>query len=124
MCAMIRKWRKKYKEKVKIEGKGIRRGRKRPLKCELSFAKETRAAPLPVIGLAPFPKNLLSPALHLLLPCSIPLLFSSPPPPSHFPCRWLPCVCDCFLGFGGAWQSRRDSVSGYSRLWLAFVGID
>lgn len=92
MCHDNKIEKKKYKGKVKIEGKGIRSGRKRPLKCELSVAKETRAAPLPVIGLAPFPKNPLSPALHLLLPCSIPLLFSSPPPPSHFPCRRLLCV--------------------------------
>lgn len=27
------------------------------MKCEFSAAEETRAAPLPVIGLAPFPKN-------------------------------------------------------------------
>lgn len=46
--------------------------RKSQLKCDFSDAKETRAAPLPVIGLALFPKNLSS-ALHLLLPCSAPL---------------------------------------------------
>lgn len=52
-------------------------GRKRPLKCEFSAAKETRAAPLPVIGLAPFPKNPPSSAHHLPIPHSIlPLLLS------------------------------------------------
>lgn len=84
--------------------------RKSQLKCDFSDAKETRAAPLPVIGLALFPKNLSS-ALHLLLPCS------APPPP-------LSSLMLLFPGFFGAWQSRRQSVGGYSSMWAAFTGID
>lgn len=29
-----------------------------------------------------------------------------------------------FPGFFGAWQSRRQSVGGYSSMWPAFTGID
>lgn len=85
--------------------------RKSQLKCDFSDAKETRAAPLPVIGLALFPKNLSS-ALHLLLPC--------PPSPS----AELSSLMLLFPGFFGAWQSRRQSVGGYSSMWPAFTGID
>lgn len=65
MSAMMSGTRRKEEEGA---AQGAERGSQ--LKCE-----ETRAAPLPVIGLAPFPKNLSS-ALSLLLPSSV-------PPPSY-----------------------------------------
>lgn len=70
--------RQRWKEKE--EGTGG--GRKRLLKCEFSAAKATRAASLPVIGLAPFPKNPFPP---------LPSVSCFPiQPPSCFPCRPAP----------------------------------
>lgn len=96
------------------------------MKCELSVAKETGAAPLPVIGLATFPKNPLSPALHLLLPCSVLLLLLllRSTSPFHSSLQAAPVHEAAFLGFGGAWQRWRSGAGGYGRLWLPHVGID
>lgn len=73
----------------KVLGEGRKQ---RPLKCEFSAARETRVAPLLVIGLAPIPKL---PPPHLSIYC-FPIQSRSPPSlfPSHLP---LTLPADRFL---------------------------
>ena len=95
------------------------------MKCEFSAAKGTRAAPLPVIGLAPFPKNPLSPAFHLLLLCSVLLLFAS----SHHLPALLIDRAPVYAAVSWALLERSKAgkivlVDAGRRLCLPFGGID
>lgn len=100
----------------RILGEG---GRKRLVKCEFSAAKETRTAPLLVMGLAAFPK--LPPPHPSIYHFTIQSHFFPSASPSVF-LQTSPCMFCCFLGFARAWQSMRDGAGWYHCLWQAFVG--
>lgn len=86
--------------------------RESQLKCE-----ETRAALLPVIGLAPFPKNLSSP-----LPCISCFPVQSLHPPLLTRLAAEPGSRVLLLLLPGFFLER--GKAGGSRMWPAFSGID
>lgn len=81
---------------------------------KFSSAKGTRPAPLPVIGLAPFPQNSLRPVNTIsYIPAPVPTSSLHLLPLSLFMLLYIHL---CFLRFAGAWRSRRDSVVQYKAL--------